>query len=101
MKCSNATKTFAIAAVTAVALSLTPAAMADNKGCSNATLQGTFAFNGTGFIVSPAVVAGPLANVNVLTFDGVGGTSSATGIQSQNGNISSVTETGTYQVNLD
>jgi hypothetical protein len=101
MKRSNTTLTFALAAVSTLALSMAPAAKAADKGCSNATLQGTFAFNGTGFIISPAVVAGPLANVNTLTFDGNGGATSPTGIQSQNGNISSVTEAGTYKVNSD
>ncbi len=46
-------------------------------------------------------MAGPLANVNTLTFDGIGVVTSATGIQSQNGSISPVTETGTYQVKPD
>lgn len=101
MKRSNTAKTFAIAAISALALSIAPAAMAADKGCSNATLQGTFAFNGTGTIISPPVVAGPLANVNTLTFDGIGVVTSATGIQSQNGSISPVTETGTYQVKPD
>jgi hypothetical protein len=101
MKRSNTTKTFAVAALSALVLSVAPTAMADNKGCTNATLQGSFAFNGTGAIVSPPVIAGPLATVIALTFDGLGGTTSGTGTQSQNGNISPVTETGTYQVNPD
>jgi hypothetical protein len=100
-KTINITKTFALAAIGALALSVAPAGRAADKGCSNTTLQGTFAFNGTGSIIMPAVVAGPLANVNTIVFDGNGGVTSPSGIQSQNGNISSVTETGTYKVNSD
>lgn len=101
MKRSYTTKTFAIAALTALAVSVAPAAMADNKGCSNAILQGSFAFKGTGVIISPPVVAGPIASVLTLTFDGVGNVSSAFGSSSQNGNIGSGTEVGTYNVNSD
>jgi len=100
MKRSIIAKTLTIAAVTALTLSIAPAATAAGRGCSNATLQGTFAFNGTGFIVSPAAVAGPFADVNTLTFD-ENGAATGTGIVSQNGNIVPVTETGTYQVNPD
>jgi hypothetical protein len=102
MKRSNTAKTFVIAAVSALALSIAPAAKADdNKGCSNATLRGTFAFKGAGFIVSPAFLAGPLATVSTLTFDGIGTATSASGSSSQNGNIGPQTETGTYTVNPD
>ena len=101
MKRSYTTKTFAIAAVSALVLCVAPTAKADNKGCSNATLQGSFAFNGSGFIVSPAVVAGPTATVLTLTFDGKGTVTSAFGSSSLNGNISPQTETGTYTVNSD
>ena len=41
VKRNTAAKTFAIAAVTALALGIAPTAKADNKGCSNATLKGT------------------------------------------------------------
>ncbi len=54
MKHSYTTKTFAIAAISALALCVAPAAKADDKGCSNTTLQGSFSFIGTGFFVSPA-----------------------------------------------
>jgi len=101
MKRSNNTWTFAIAALSAVALSVAPAASAADKGCSNATLQGTFAFYGTGFIVSPAAVAGPNATVLALTFDGNGAVTSTFGSSSLNGNIGPQTETGTYNVNAD
>lgn len=101
MKRSNTTCTFAITALSAIALSIAPAAKADDKGCSNATLRGTFAFNGAGVIVSPPVVAGPTATVLALSFDGNGRVTSAFGSSSLNGNIGPQTETGTYNVNTD
>ena len=101
MKRNNTTKTFAIAAFSALALSIAPAAMADNKGCTNATLQGSFGFIGTGVIVSPAVIAGPTAIVNALNFDGLGGVTSTVGSSSNNGSIGPLTEAGTYTVNND
>jgi hypothetical protein len=100
MKRSTVAKTFTIAAVTALALGLAPVAKADDKGCSNATLKGTFAFTASGFITAPAAAAGPLAEVGAQTFDGNGG-ASAIATSSQNGNIHQVTITGTYTVNPD
>ena len=100
MKRSTIAKTFAIAAVTALALGLAPTAKADDKGCSNATLIGTFGFTSSGFITAPPAVAGPFAGVGTQTFDG-NGTTTATATQSQNGNIRQVTITGTYTVNPD
>jgi hypothetical protein len=50
MKRSTIASTFAIAALTALALGMAPTAMADNKGCSDADLKGTWAFTGTGAI---------------------------------------------------
>jgi len=79
MKC-NIARTFTMAAVTALALAVAPTAKAQGLGCSNASLQGTFAFKGVGFIVSPASMAGPLADVNTLTFDGNGTVTAASGI---------------------
>jgi hypothetical protein len=100
MKRSTLAKNFAIAAVTALALAVAPTAKADNKGCSNASLNGTFAHIGTGFTTAPPAMAGPLAGVGTDTFDGNGKiTGSAT--LSLNGNIVSATETGTYKVNPD
>jgi hypothetical protein len=93
-------KAFTIAAVTAFALGVAPAAKAHDKSCSNATLKGTFAHTSTGFITAPAALAGPLAHVAIDNFDGSGGFTS-TGVVSQNGNIVTVTETGTYTVNPD
>ena len=101
MKRSSIAKTFS-AAVTLLALSIAPAAKADsdNKGCSNASLKGTFAYTGTGFIVTPAAFAGPFAEVGTQTFDGKGATST-TFTASQNGNMFQTTFTGTYTVNPD
>jgi hypothetical protein len=100
MKRSAIAKTFTIAAVTALALAIAPTAKADDKGCSNATLQGTFAFTSTGFITSPPPIAGPFAEVGTQTFDGTGGTT-LTATASQNGNIAPLTLKGTYTVNSD
>lgn len=67
-------KTFTIAAVSALALGIAPAMSAADKGCSNASLQGTFAYTGTGFVVTPVARAGPFAEVGTQTFDGKGAT---------------------------
>jgi len=101
MKRSTVAKTLTIAAVTALTLSVAPRANADDdKGCSNASLNGTFAFTSSGFITAPPALAGPVAEVGTQTFDGKGATN-ATATLSQNGNISPVTNTGTYKVNPD
>ena len=100
MKRSSVAKTFTLAAVTALALAISPTAKADNKGCSNDNLRGTFAYTSTGFIVTPKDFAGPFAEIGTQTFDGSGGTT-ATATLSQNGNIVPVTMTGTYTVNPD
>jgi len=99
MKCSIA-RTFPMVAITALALATSPTAKADDKGCSNATLQGTFAYTSTGFITAPPAIAGPFAETGKQTFDGRGGTTAAVTL-SQNGNILPVTITGTYTVNPD
>ena len=100
MKRTTIATAFTIAAVTALALGLAPAANAQNKGCSNATLQGTFSHKDTGTVIAPTQMAGPIASVGTLTFDGKGGLTGA-GVMSGNGNIASFTETGTYTVNSD
>ena len=101
MKRSTIAKTFAIAAVTALALGIAPTAKAANdKGCANATLRGTFAHMGTGFTTAPPAMAGPLAGVGTDTFDG-NGNITGTATLSLNGNIVSASETGTYKVNPD
>jgi hypothetical protein len=100
MNRSNIAKTFTIAAATVLALGLAPTAKADNKGCSNATLKGTFSQKGTGVIIAPASIAGPIANVGTFTFDGNGVVTGAL-VNSLNGAIVPATEKGTYQVNSD
>ena len=100
MKRNTTAKAFAIAAVTALALTVTPIAKADNRGCSNATLKGAFADKDTGFITAPPALAGPFAGVNLETFDGHGALT-GTGIVSLNGNVFPGTFTGTYTVNPD
>jgi len=101
MKRSTIAKTFAIAAVTALALGVAPTAKADNhKGCSNATLKGAFSHIGAGFTTAPPDMAGPFAGVGTDTFDGNGNITGAATL-SVNGNIVTATESGTYKVNPD
>jgi hypothetical protein len=100
MKRNTIAKTLAIAAVTALALSIAPTARADNKGCSNASLKGTFAHIGTGFTTAPPAMAGPLTGVGTDTFDG-NGNITGTATLNLNGYPVSATETGKYKVNPD
>jgi hypothetical protein len=100
MKRSTTGKAFAIAAVTALALTVAPMAKADSKGCSNATLKGTFADKDTGFITAPPTLAGPFAGVNTEIFDG-NGALTTTGMASLNGTIVPAASKGTYTVNPD
>lgn len=104
MKRSTIRKTFTMAAVTALALALSSPTKADDKaddkGCSNATLRGSYAQTGTGVITAPPDQAGPFANVGTLIFDGNGGLTGAL-VVSSNGSSSQATETGTYTVNSD
>ena len=89
-----------LSAIGLLALGIAPAAMADDKGCSNANLKGTSAFTGTGSVVAPPQAAGPFAEVGTQTLDGRGATT-YTAALSGNGNIIPVTATGTYTVNPD
>ena len=100
MKRSTIATTFTIAAVSALALGTAPTMSAADKGCSNASLQGTFAYTGTGFVVTPVARAGPFAEVGTQTFDGNGATTT-TFTASGNGNLFQTTFTGTYTVNPD
>jgi hypothetical protein len=100
MKRNTIAKTFTMAAAATLALAISPTAKADDKGCSNATLRGTFAYTSTGFITAPPAFAGPFAETGTQTFDGNGGTTAAVTL-SQNGNILAVTVTGAYKVNPD
>jgi hypothetical protein len=86
MKRSTIGKAFAIAAATALALGIAPVAKADNKGCTNATLKGTYVHTASGFETAPPSIAGPLVGVGLDTFDGNGGVTT-TATLSINGNI--------------
>ena len=99
MKRSTIAKTLVIATVSALALGMAPTAKANDKGCSNLTLKGTFAHRASGFETAPSI-AGPLVGVGTDTFDGNGGVTT-TATLSINGNIVPVTAKGTYQVNPD
>jgi hypothetical protein len=100
MKHTTIASTFAITVATALALGIAPPAQAADKGCSNATLKGTFVYTNTGFLTAPTNLAGPFAGVGTQNFDGNGGTT-ATAWVSQNGNIVQATIKGTYTVNPD
>ena len=100
MKRYSKVKAFNIAAVAVLALSISASAKADNKGCSNAMLKGTFAHTASGFEIAPPPIAGPVAGVGIDTFDGNGGVTTTATI-SLNGNIVPLTAEGTYQVNPD
>ena len=98
MKRSTIAKIFSIAAVAALAVAIAPAAKATDRGCTNASIKGTFAFQASGTVLdSPPVLLDVLF---AQTFDGNGGLTS-TGVQSHNGNILQLTQTGTYTVNPD
>src|ERR1700749_2002535 len=98
MKSFTLATTFAIAAMAVLALSAAPTANAEDRGCSLASLRGTFAYTSTGTIVAPAFVAGPYAEVGTQTFKGNGSVTFAMNT-SQNGNVGPGTATGTYTVN--
>jgi hypothetical protein len=95
---STIASTFVLAV--AAALAVAPTAQAADKGCTNGSLKGTFAYTNTGVLTAPVSPAGPFAGVGAQTFDGNGNTT-ATGSVSVNGNIFAVTITGTYTVNPD
>jgi hypothetical protein len=90
---------FAYAAAATLATNMATAQTV-NKGCTNATLLGTFAYTVTGSITAPPALAGPFASVGTQTFDGVGGFTAVATV-SQNGMIVPVTIKGTYTVNPD
>ena len=105
MKRTIATTSLAIIFATVFVPGIVRSAQAgENKGCSNATLQGSFGFTSVGNLIDPNVYpppfAGPYAEVGRQTFDGKG-TTSGTATLSANGNPQAVTITGTYVVNPD
>src|SRR5262249_4076713 len=99
-KRSTTKKVFAIAAVTALALAVAPAARAQGTTCSNRTLNGTFADTDIGFLTAPPAMAGPFAGVSRQTYDG-NGNLTGTGFGNINGTIVAITQKGTYTVNAD
>jgi hypothetical protein len=100
MKRSTIAKTFTIAAVTALALGIPTTARAQVTSCSIVTLNGAFSYKGTGTIVSPPALAGPIDEVGTLTFNG-NGIVTGTGVLNQGGTATPVTKTGTYTVHPD
>ena len=100
MKRNTIAKTFAITVLGALVLCTAPTAGAADKGCSNATLKGTFADKDLGFFIAPNAAPIPFAAVNLITFDG-NGHMTASGIGSVNGSAGAQTETGTYTVKPD
>jgi hypothetical protein len=102
MKRSTIAKTFTIAAVTALALGIAPTAKADDRGCSNASLHGTYAFTSTGFVLKPGgAPVGPEGEVGMQTFDGNGATTATATLVGAAGDVYQLTITGTYTVNPD
>ena len=58
-KCTTVGKVFTIAAALTLALGIASTAYADDKGCSSASLRGTFGYTSTGSIAAPPEIAGP------------------------------------------
>jgi hypothetical protein len=95
-----APRTLAIVFAIAFVLSIAPSAKADDKGCSNASLKGTFAYTVTGSTSLPPPLGGPFGGIGRQTFDGNGHVS-GTQTVNLNGNVLRQTYTGTYTVNPD
>ena len=102
MKRTVAPKTLVAVFVTVFALGILPRAWAgDHRGCSDASLQGSFGFTSTGALLALGPpLDGPFTEIGRQTFDGRGNTY-ATATLSANGNIFRVTVQGTYVVNPD
>jgi hypothetical protein len=103
MKRTIAPTTLVLFAIVFV-LGIAPRAQAgENRGCSNATLRGSFGYTASGTLLPtavPAPLAGPFGEIGRQTFDGNGNTT-ATATINANGNIVNVTIEGTYTVNPD
>ena len=102
MKRTIARTTLIVVFAAVFVLGVLPRAQADeHRGCSEASLQGSFGFTSTGTLLAlPPPSAGPFAEIGRQTFDGNGNTD-ATATLSANGNIKRVTVQGTYEVNPD
>jgi hypothetical protein len=104
MKHTVAPATLVIIFAIVIVLGIVPKAQAgENKGCSNATLRGSFGYTASGTLLPAAVgaeLAGPFGEIGRQTFDGNGNTT-ATATINANGNIVRVTIEGTYTVNPD
>jgi hypothetical protein len=105
MKRTTTPKTLALVFATVFVLGIVPGSEADpHRGCSVASLSGSFGFTSTGTLLPPAVpvpLAGPFGEIGRQTFDGTGNTN-GTATLSANGNIvRGVTIQGTYQVHPD
>ena len=110
MKRTIAPAALVIVFVTAFVLGILPRVQAgeqlgaqadEHRGCSDASLQGSFGFSSTGTLLAlPPPSAGPFGEIGRQTFDGHGNTD-ATATLSANGNIRRVTIQGTYFVNPD
>lgn len=102
MKRTIVSTTLVIVFATLFVPGIVPMAQANgDKGCSNATLQGSFGYTATGTLLgAPPPFAGPFGEVGRQTFDGRGNTDAAA-TASANGNIAKFTITGTYTVNPD
>jgi hypothetical protein len=103
MKPKISVRTFAIT-VAALALGVAPWARADEKACSEETLNGNFAYTATGVILTAPIAAieGQSAEVGRVVFDGKGDVT-FTFNSSQNGNLGpkTGTATGAYTVNSE
>jgi len=93
----------ALGAVTVLICILNGAGYAQNGGCGNWSLQGTFVFTVTGQILAPAAAAGPVSGIAITTFDGAGNLSQVDHVV-HNG-VPPIEDwrpaTGTYKVNSD
>ncbi len=104
MKRGFAPTTLFIVFATLFVLGILPKAQAgerEQRGCSNASLKGSFGFTNAGTnLALPPPLAGPISQIGRQTFDGRGNTD-ATATLSANGNIFRVTVQGTYVVEPD
>jgi len=100
MKSTTIAKTLIAIAMT-LAVGIVPKVQAEDKVCSNRTLNGTYGFSATGTLVPPQPFPGLLAIVGTSTFDGNGVTSGSQMVSSNGNILPQETLSGTYQVNPD